>query len=182
MTLSLYKTLLGDAFDRLPATIREMHSGVARAAGRADIEYGQSPLARTICRLAKFPEAGRDVPAEVRFDVLPKGERWTRSFNGQSFQTELLNDRGSPTPYLIEKFGPLHFRLRVVAHADGVDLTPEGVRLFGLPLPRFLCPEAIGMERERDGRYWFDVSVRFPLVGDVVRYQGWLETIECHLL
>lgn len=175
MEAPLYKTLLGEAFNRLPASVQAMHDGVGKAAGRADIEHGRSLLARIICKLANMPEAGSDLIAETYFESLPTGERWTRVFNGQSFQTDLLLHQKTPSPYLMEKFGPLSFRLRVTAHADGVDLTPEGVCLFGLPLPGFLCPEAVGMERERDGRYRFEVSVRFPLAGDVVSYRGWLE-------
>ena len=175
MTRTLYRTLLGSQFDILPDKLQEMHGGASRAKGRADIERGTSPLARLSCALSHVPKTGRDVVIETSFESIDGGERWTRRFNGEAFQTDMLIDPDAPRPRLSEKFGPFLFRLRMVAHKDGIDLMPESVSLWGLPLPKFLCPEAIGLERVKDGRYHFDVSVRFPLAGEVLSYQGWIE-------
>lgn len=174
MTRTLYQTVMGDAFAQLPDEIKAMHAGVALAEGRADIVRGSSPLAKLICKLAHVPETGLDVPVVIRFDPIEDGERWMRSFNGQSFQTDVRINSRNPGAGVTEKFGPFLFKLRMVAHENGVDLMPESVSLWGLPLPKFLCPEAVGLERVREGRYHFDVSVRFPLAGEVLRYEGWL--------
>ncbi len=175
MTRTMYQEMLGARFDALPEQIRVMHAGMRRAAGRADIRHGASPLAKLICALARMPASGVDLPVETAFDPIERGERWTRTFNGQSFATELRIKSAGDHPEATESFGPFSFVLRVVAHEHGIDLIPEGVRLLGLPLPVFLCPEAIGLERVRDGKYHFDVTVRFPLAGDVITYSGWLE-------
>jgi len=149
MTRMLYQALLGDAFETLPEKIKAMHGHAARAEGRADIVRGTSPLARLICAVAHVPETGRDVSVETTFETIEGGERWTRRFNGQAFQTDMLIDKAAPHPRLRERFGPLVFGLRMIAHGDGVDLIPESVSLWGLPLPKFLCPEAVGLERVR---------------------------------
>ncbi|GJL93336.1 MAG: hypothetical protein DHS20C04_29950 [Hyphococcus sp.] len=171
----MYQEMLGEAFDALPDQIRLMHSGVHQAVGRADIRHGSSPLSKLICALAKMPASGEDLPVETSFEPLERGERWIRNFNGQTFATELRIKSAGEHPEATESFGPFAFRLRIVAHEHGVDMIPEGVKLLGLPLPRFLCPEALGLERVRDGKYHFDVTVRFPLAGDVIIYSGWLE-------
>jgi hypothetical protein len=173
----MYQELLGARFEVLPREIQAMHSGVRQAAGRADITHGTSPLARLICALARMPKSGDDIPVETSFEPIERGERWVRNFNGQSFATELRIKSAGPDPEATESFGPFTFRLRIVAHEHGVDLIPEGVKLLGSPLPRFLCPEALGLERVRDGKYHFDVTVRFPLAGDVITYAGWLEPV-----
>lgn len=175
MTRTLYRDLLGSQFDRLPDKLQEMHGGAALAKGRADIKRGTSPLARLICALSHVPKTGCDVIIETSFESIEGGERWTRRFDGEAFQTDMLIDRDAPRPRLSEKFGPFLFRLRMIAHQDGIDLMPESVSLWGLPLPKLMCPEAIGLERVKDGRYHFDVSVRFPLAGEVLTYQGWIE-------
>ncbi len=177
MTEPMYEKLLGEAFANLPEPVRAMHSGVRRAAGEATIVWGASLLARAICEIARMPQAGERVPAETRFEPIDNGERWVRAFNGQSFKTDLTIAHAGPEPELTERFGPLKFRLRIIAHEHGVDLIPEGVSILGLPLPRFICPEAIGLERVRDGIYHFDVTVRFPLAGDVITYSGWLISV-----
>ena len=53
----------------------------------------------------------------------------------------------------------------------------EPVRLFGmLRLPASLFEGVRCREFEpEEGRYGFDVEARLPLVGRVIRYQGWLE-------
>ncbi len=177
MTQTMYQKLLGAQFDALPEAIRVMHLDVRKAAGRADIERGATLLARLICAIARVPQNGKDVPVETVFEPIANGEKWIRTFNGQSFQTSMRIARTGPEPELTEAFGPLVFRLRLTAHEHGADLIPEGVTLLGLPLPRFLCPEAVGIERVRDGKYFFDVTVRFPLAGDVISYAGWLEPV-----
>ncbi len=52
---------------------------------------------------------------------------------------------------------------------------PRRWSLLGLPLPRALGPIAIAYESAEDGRFHFHVEIRLPLVGLLVRYQGWLE-------
>ena len=178
MTRTFYSRLLGARFEILPTVIRDMHTSCTKAAGRAKLTRGTSPLARLICTMARMPQSGDDVSVETVFEPIENGERWTRTFNGQSFQTDLVRSGDAPGDQLTERFGPFSFRLRITAHEHGVDLMPEGVSLFGvMPLPRMFCPEAIGLERMRDGRYYFDVSVRFPLAGDVMHYEGWLEPV-----
>lgn len=177
MSRTLYQTLLGEAFNALPKKIRLMHAGAARAEGRADITRGTSLLARLICSIARVPQTGEGVPIVTTFEQIDGGERWTRVFNGQAFRTDMLIDKSAPHPQLTEKFGPFLFRLKMIAHKDGIDLIPESVSLWGLPLPKLLCPEAIGLERVRDERYHFDVSVSFPLAGEVLSYQGSIEPV-----
>ena len=175
MTHSMYQQIFGGEFGKLPEEIRAMHVGTRKAVGRANVTRGTSPLARLICAAAKIPASGENVVVETSFDPVDNGERWTRRFGDDEFHTEMKLVRVAPHAELTEQFGPLKFRLRLTAHEHGVDMTPEGVSVFGLPLPRFLCPEAVGLERVRDGKYHFDVTVRFPVAGDIITYAGWLE-------
>lgn len=173
MARTLYRDLFGERFDILPRAIRDMHGQARRAEGRADVTRGGSFLAKLVCIMSGAPASGVNVPLVVTFDARKGGERWTRNFNGARFQT-LLRLRKTEEPEVTECFGPLWFRLRMAASEEGVDLVPVGVSFLGAPLPRFVCPRAGGAEREKDGRFHFDVSVRFPLIGDIIRYRGWL--------
>ncbi len=175
MIRTLYQTLLGPAFDRLPDPIRSMHASARRAEGRADIVRGTSLLARLICLIARVPQTGRDVSIVTHFEQIEGGERWTRIFNGEAFRTDMLVDRSSTPPRLTERFGPFIFHLKMIAHQDGIDLIPDSVSLWGFSLPKMFCPEAMGLERVKDGRYHFDVSVRFPLAGEILSYSGTIE-------
>jgi hypothetical protein len=56
----------------------------------------------------------------------------------------------------------------------GLDMTVEEARIFGLRLPRWLCPVSDAREFARDGRFHFDFSLSLPVFGLLVRYNGWL--------
>ena len=178
MTRTLYQSLLGPRFGELPEKIQAMHIGASHAEGRADIVRGESILAQLICRVAHIPKTGRDVQVVTSFEPIKNGERWTRVFNGEAFTTDILIDRSAGETRLAERFGPFLFRLEIIPHKDGVDLLPKSVSLWGVTLPKILCPEAVGLERVKDDKYHFDVSVRFPLAGEVLRYAGWIEPVD----
>jgi hypothetical protein len=42
-------------------------------------------------------------------------------------------------------------------------------------MPLALAPACEAYECEADGRFRFFVELRYPLIGLIVRYQGWLE-------
>ncbi|MFX5522535.1 DUF4166 domain-containing protein, partial [Acinetobacter baumannii] len=48
---------------------------------------------------------------------------------------------------------------------------------FGVPMPRFLGPRIAAREWQEDGRFRFEVGVAMPLLGEVVRYTGWLRRL-----
>ena len=177
MTASLFETVFGDDFEKTPAEIQAMHKGARQAEGRVVVERGTSVLAQLICTLAWMPKSTADARALVTFELVTNGERWKRDFAGRRFQTTLKSIRRGDGPQLTERFGPFLFHLDARAHANGIDLTPVRAYLFGVSLPAFLCPAAAGNIRAAAGKYCFDVTVRAPLVGEVIRYRGWLEPI-----
>lgn len=178
MPRDLYQTILGKDFELLPAKIREMHSFARVARGHAKIFRGHSLPAKLICRLANLPQAKDNVTVETTFAAIEGGERWTRKFNGQPFQTDMIAGTGEPYPCMLERLGPFLFKMRVSVNANGVDLTPEKVLLGPLRIPGFLAPKPLGKEREKEGRYAFSVEVAFPIIGKVFGYEGTLEPSE----
>lgn len=78
---------------------------------------------------------------------------------------------------LRERLGPMQFRFWLHAGEDGVLWwRVAGARLFGvLPLPKRLFDGVRCREREQEGRYEFLVEAALPLMGLIVRYEGWLE-------
>ncbi|MCX2723799.1 DUF4166 domain-containing protein [Roseibium salinum] len=178
MSRILYRAILGEEFDRLPPQIRDMHRFAARAKGTAGVSQGRSWAARLICRLTRLPRPASNVPVETSFEPLETGERWTRRFDGQPFQTDMLPGTRESFPCMLERLGPFLFKMRVTATAEGIDLTPEQVLLGPLRIPPALAPRPLGRERVVDGHYHFSVEVRFPLIGKVFGYQGTLQPSE----
>ena len=84
--------------------------------------------------------------------------------------TTLWGERG----LLRERFGPVTLGFALSAEAGVLCWRVRAARLLGLPLPPAWFAGVFAREFEADGRYRFEASARFPIVGDVVRYEGWL--------
>jgi hypothetical protein len=175
-TSTVYASVLGTAFDTLPREVREMHeiAGTKIARGRASVKRGRNILSRLVGRMMGFPAAAEDVPVEVRFELAQGEEIWTRTFGNQSFSSRQYAGRGRWEHLLCERFGPLTFAMGLVAENGRLTLMLRHWRAFGVPLPLWLCPRSDAYEASADGRFRFHVAISLPLVGLIVRYQGWL--------
>jgi hypothetical protein len=172
----LYRRLLGDAYASLPAPIQALHdlTGTLTVEGRATVERGTGLVARAIAGLFGFPPAGDDVPVKVDFTLRHGREIWRRNLAGRTFVSTREAGQGRFDRLLCERFGPFAFGIALVCDAERLNLVFRGWSAFGIPLPRALAPRATAYERVEDGRFRFYVEIKLPLIGLVVRYQGWL--------
>jgi hypothetical protein len=136
------------------------------------VKRGSHPLARLIGRMMRFPAQG-DYPLHVAFAGYSGKERWTRDFGGHCFTSE-LSQAGDG---VAERFGPLRFVFDLLSDPGGLQMVLRGWTLFGIPMPRLLGPRIEAREWQDKGRFRFDVRVRLPLIGPVIDYTGWLESI-----
>jgi hypothetical protein len=172
----LYARLLGGAWRNLPAPIGAMHdvAGSATAEGRANVERSAHPLAAIAANVIGFPAGAEDVAVSVRFRCDPTEESWTRIFGGKAFTSVQFEGRGRSRRLLCERFGALTFAMALVAEPSGLSLVLRRWSAFGIPLPLWLAPRSIAYERAQDGKFNFHVAISHPLVGLVVKYEGWL--------
>ncbi|MEM8814414.1 MAG: DUF4166 domain-containing protein [Pseudomonadota bacterium] len=173
----LYGRVLGDAWNALPPSVRFLHSHSAglTARGKARVVRGTGLLARALARLFGFPRATESVDLTVSFAQEDKAERWTRTFGDKQFNSRQFEGQGRFEHLLCEQFGPLTFGLALVVDSNRLSLVPRRWSAFGIPMPRFLLPNGEAYEFEEDGVFHFDVEIRAPLVGLIVRYAGHLE-------
>jgi len=173
----LYESLLGQAWQKLPAPIRAMHALDRRivARGEASVERGPSPLARLAAAMIGFPKAAATIPVAVTFEDNSGVERWTRRFGDQSFRSEQFEGSGRWERLLVERFGPMTFGMALVWEDEKLRLVMRHWRCFGIPMPLWLCPRSNAYETADGDRFKFHVEISHPLTGLIVRYQGWLE-------
>jgi hypothetical protein len=171
---TLYRRMLGASWDALPAAVRALHEGVARAEGRARVERGTGLLSRFVALLFRFPAAGCDVTLTVDFAPSAGGETWTRSFAGRRFSSRQFLGKGRSERLLCERFGPLIFAMALVVEQGRMYLVLRRWTAFGVALPMWLCPRSASYEEGED-RFRFHVEISHPLTGLIVRYQGWLD-------
>lgn len=170
----LYARVMGAAFDRLPPAVRRLHD-VCRdsgAEGEGRVERGRGLVARILAAAMRFPPEGL-WPLHVAFAEESGVERWTRDFGGHRFASA-LSARGGR---IVERFGPLRFAFDLPSGPEGLEMRLRAWSVLGVPLPLALAPRIAAREWEEDGRFRFAVAAALPLVGEVVRYSGWLEPL-----
>jgi hypothetical protein len=175
----LYRRLLGEAWDRLPASLRVLHDlrGEKRVVGQAAVDRGTGLLSRLVAAVIGFPAAGSEVPVEVAFQVRDGVETWQRRFAGRRFASTQAEGRGRSEGLVVERFGPVRVGMALVLDGDRLRLVVRRWSLLGLPLPVALAPNGDAWETEAEGRFRFHVEIRHPWTGLIVRYRGWLAPV-----
>ena len=179
---TIYRRVLGPAFDMLPPAIRALHEGrgTSRWAGTAEVRRGSGLLARLICALVGFPRTGDAVPASVTFAPDGDVERWTRRIGGKTLSSVQWAGTGRDQFLLIERFGIARFSVALLCEGDRLRLMPRRWALAGVPMPARLLPQGEMVETAQDDRFVFDIAIRAPVIGPIVHYRGSLslQTVE----
>jgi hypothetical protein len=177
---SLMERVLGGDFAKLPPAMRrlaEVHD-IDRFVGMASVERGTGLLSRLIGGIIGFPPITDAVEVEVTKTVTAAGETWTRRFGDRSFVSH-LSHRVAEHGILRERFGPMSFSIKLTLNGERVLWPVERWRYFGIPMPRALRPKSDTVESiDEQGRFRFHVDISLPVVGFVVRYQGWLAPVQ----
>jgi saccharopine dehydrogenase-like NADP-dependent oxidoreductase len=180
----LFRRLLGNAYDALPAVIRQAHEvhGVLVLEGKADAASPDNVLGVLIAWLFRLPRSGSDMPVRVEMRSEDDGsETWTRIYPGVTMRSNLRN-ADSATHQVDEVLGPLSIRLQWKPSERGLQLRTISARMFGCSLPEFLCPRSHASESVgADGQFHFDVPIALPLIGTIVHYKGSLKPVEMSL-
>lgn len=172
----IYRQVLGPDFGGLPPMVQALHDTTDRRRwqGQASVTRGRSLPARLIGWLIGLPPAAPSVPVTVEMAYEGNTETWLRDFGGHRFRSRLSPGTGRDLGFMTERFGPAAFTLQFRIDGARLYLIPVRWRLFGLPMPRFLCPGGDSFETEQGGQYHFDVTLQAPLAGLIVTYRGWL--------
>jgi saccharopine dehydrogenase-like NADP-dependent oxidoreductase len=179
-----FRRLLGCAYDALPPAIRQAHEvhGVLVLEGKADAASPDNFLGALIAWLFRLPRSGSNLPVRVEMRSEDDGsETWTRIYPGVTMRSNLRN-ADSATHQLDEILGPLSIRLQWKPTERGLQMRTISARIFGCPLPDFLCPRSYASETVgADGKFHFDVPIALPLIGTIVHYKGSLQPAEISL-
>lgn len=172
MTVPLFEQVLGAGFGQLPAQLRALHSVRQRQrwSGRGEVVRGTHWLVAPCAWLVRLPPSS-SVPVSVEFVVDATGERWNRQFGAARMHSTLWQRKGR----LFEQLGTVRFRFGLRVKDGQILWRAERAWAFGLlPLPASWFAQAHCHEREQAGRYEFLVDVSMPLIGRLIRYEGWL--------
>ena len=176
----LFRQALGPAFDVLPPQVRALNAevGTSRWRGLADIETGSSPAAAPVRRLFGFPGGGSAIPVTVEMRRTGTAEVWTRTFGGRRLRSVLRLAGPAGSGRITERFGPVRVEIALAPAPGGLGFPVRRGWFLGLPLPRRLLPDSRTREFAQAGAAHFDVSLRLPVLGQMVRYRGVLRPVD----
>ncbi len=149
---SLYRRGLGAAYEQMSEAGQRLHDGVEpRWSGRCSVDGPTNQVGRVLAALFALPPATQDAPIEVDFAVQGGRETWTRRVGGRTMRSQQYIGLRRPKGWIVEQFGPLAFDLRVPVKGGRLELVMAGMRLAGVPLPRFCWPAIKAVETGRRG-------------------------------
>ena len=92
----IFKTVLGDAFNTLPTPVQALHRTCGQSVyrGRAESFGPDGIIGRLAAAVIGFPAASKEIPVEVTITTNSTGELWSRSFNGQVFESHMALHNG----------------------------------------------------------------------------------------
>lgn len=175
--IALYPRIMGSAFRRLAPPIQAAHlfGTFIALEGRATVTRDRGWLSGIIASLFRFPPAMTDAPVAVTMTRDAQGgEEWRRTFDEHSFASTQEVGTGRSEGLLVERFGPLAFAMAVVEEEGSLRLVLRRWSAFGVPLPLWAAPRSDALEHATGGRFNFRVDIALPLIGRLVRYEGWL--------
>lgn len=175
----MYKKILGDDWDQLPLPVQKLHtvSSTHRWQGRAQVQGSDGLLARIVARVIGFPKPGSEVPVTVTLTKREDSEVWLRDFDGQQFQSVQWAGSGDYRDRVMERFGMITVRLVLELRGEELHLVPEAWTFLKVPLPLFLLPNGVAFETASGESFVFDVTIKAPMVGQIVAYRGALESV-----
>ncbi len=179
-TQPLYQRTLGDAWDRLPAPIRQLHSvaGESSFAGECSVDRGRHPLAWLIATMIGFPDSGATQEISVRLVQQGDGERWIRQVGQRRFSSVQNPGRGRHQWLIRERFGLVAVYMAIVLDGECLRYVIRKWTFYGLPLPsRSARATHMRVESVHRGQFRFDVQISHFLTGLIVRYHGTLSPI-----
>nr|WP_247744259.1 DUF4166 domain-containing protein [Ruegeria sp. R14_0] len=157
----------------LPEAVRALHSVCGQYSGRCTIKAGGGMLVALALRCARMPPDGRDVEVKVSITRNGAGWLWTRDFGGHTTRSRLSFDHRSNC--VRERFGPVSIWLKPVSSNHLLSIQILGLKFLGIPCPKPLLPRSKTIEwQDESNRFRFDVSAEMPVLGPLIRYQGWL--------
>jgi hypothetical protein len=118
-----------------------------------------------------MPRAGDAVPVTLRVTVERDRERWTRDFDGHRVET-VQWARGD---LLMERSGLVSFACSLVPAGSRLRYEFRRAWFAGIPIPRWLSPGVESYVDVGDAGWLVVVSVLAPVLGELVRYEGWVE-------
>jgi hypothetical protein len=169
----LYRRILGPQFEALPEVLRTFHDAAegGKARGTLQVERGRGFLRNALASILGLPRAGKDVPVRLEVKVVGDREHWLRHFPGHC----LRSVQWAKGNLLMESARLGSFASALVVDRSSLRYEFRRAWFAGIPLPAWLSPYIEGRVEAGQSGWRVTVHVFAPFVGQIVKYEGWVE-------
>lgn len=165
-------------FEKLDPLLQKLHLVGGELSGSVDISYGSGLsglIGKRLANKMNLPKQGRH-KLLVSICHSTSGLHWKRKFNNNNVVESLFSPVGNNKDgYWIETTGPLTMRLTVDIINGGWFWRCLKMSLFGISIPLWLIPKSQAFKKIENGKYKFKVTFTYPLLGNLVSYEGLLD-------
>lgn len=172
-TTSLFRYVLGNRFDELPAPLRAMLAGTERRwyRGTASVTRGSNIRSRLLGLAMGLPGKATDAPFSL--EVVPgvRREVWVRHFARRRLRTTMRPGGRAGRGRIVERVGAVALTLELSVEGGELVYRTLSARLLGIPLPRALAPTVDAAAAEEDGRLRIESATRAGGIGRLLRYR-----------
>lgn len=177
-TLSMYHSVMGDAFLRLAPAVRRFHDAPGKQvfAGWSQVDAPRSLMARGLAFCLGAPLTASQGVIHFELDTSAFGEHWTRHFPGKTMTSRLVADGDR----IIERLGAARLTFELCEDGGKLVMRLERMHFFGVRCPASLMPRVVAEETGHGDELHFDIHASLPLVGSVTRYRGHLAVPKEH--
>jgi hypothetical protein len=172
--------MAGATLERLHAPVRQLHDvqDATVVFGHTDIDRGRGPVSRVVGWAFGFPPEGRRLPTAITILAGGGREIWHRRFAGYPILTHLEPVNQRHRPIVVERFRfGVTFALQVTERGGSLCFDLRGMRVGGIPMPRFLWPRVRAEERAERGGFRFDIDIALRGCGRLIHYRGWVRLV-----
>lgn len=169
---NVFSRILGGDYSLLTEPVREFHE-VERAIyeGTAVVKGNNNFVAKVVRKVFSFPIPAKITPVTISISRTAELDKWERDFGGRRFSSSFAQN--STGQVLSESFGPFHFYFSLAVLGGRLHWNFERWSFAAVPLPKFLGPKITSWEGDGvDGGYRFFSEARFPLLGQLIHYDG----------
>lgn len=178
----VYPKILSDKFSQLAPAVQQLHrvTSTHDYVGQASIVRGEHVLVPLVAAMFRFPPASRALPVQLQFRAVVDAKRgnielWRRQFGQSNMPSEQYVGTGRQQHLLMERIGMAVFAMQIEVKQQQLHLHIQRWWFCGVVMPLWLKPRIRAFEFEDDlTRFNFFVEIALPVIGLIVRYQGWL--------
>lgn len=172
---SLYRQLLGDAFNRLSPNLKAFHQSTKAigAVGAFKVTRGEGYINNLFANIADLPKNEEAAIAELTVLPSPDKEIWSRRLGDK----QVISKQWLANGWLVERFKVVNIYLSAKVINGDLIIYDAATTFLGIAMPPFFTPTVMAIGKDVGDSMLVDVEIGFKPFGRIVNYRGLVKAV-----